>query len=486
LATSVKTDHRLYINGAWSDSTGGSQIPIENPATGEIIAEVQDATREDVNRAVQAAKEAFYDGRWSKLTPAQRSNALFKLADLMEQRTVEFARVESENSGKPYAFMSYGADLPFTVDNIRFFASAARDTHGNPAGEFLGGYTSIYRREPVGVVGQITPWNYPLMMAIWKIGPALAAGCTIVLKPAPGTPLTTLMLAELCSEAGIPAGVVNVLTGGNETGQAIVEHPDIRMVSITGSAGTGKKVMKAAADTLKRVHLELGGKAPILVFDDADADAVASKVTLAATFNTGQDCTAATRLYVHEDRQRDVTDAVVEAFKQVKVGDPFEDGVVMGPMISHMQRERVQGFIERAKAQGARILTGGGIPAGMERGYYIEPTVITDVKQQSEIVQNEVFGPVVTIQTFKTDDEAVFYGNDVLYGLAASVFTKDVGRAMKITADLEAGTVWVNDHIPITSETPHGGFKQSGFGKDMGVEAVHDYQITKHVMIAHG
>jgi betaine-aldehyde dehydrogenase len=486
MATPVQTDYRLFINGAWTDSKGSSRMPIENPATGKVIAEVQDATREDVDRAVKAAKEAFYDGRWSKLTPAQRSNALLKLADLLEQRAAEFARVESENAGKPYAFGSFGADLPFAIDNLRFFASAARDTHGNHAGEFLGGYTSIYRREPVGVVGQITPWNYPLMMAIWKIGPALAAGCTTVLKPAPGTPLTTLMLAELCAEAGIPAGVVNVVTGGNETGQAIVEHPDIRMVSITGSVGTGKKIMQTAAETLKRVHLELGGKAPILVFDDADADLVAGKVTLASTFNTGQDCTAATRVYVHESIKQDVTDALVEAFKQVKVGDPFADDVVMGPMISRIQRERVQGFVDRAKASGAQVLTGGGIPAGLDDGYFFEPTVITNVTQQSEIVQNEVFGPVVTIQSFREDAEALTYGNDVLYGLAASLFTNDVGRAMKLSADLEFGTVWVNDHIPLVSEAPHGGFKQSGFGKDMGAEAMGDYQITKHVMIAHG
>jgi len=486
MATPVKTDHRLFINGEWVDSKGGGRMQIENPANGEVIAEVTDGSREDVDRAVLAAKEAYYDGRWSKLTPAQRSNALLKLADLLEQRSADFARVESENSGKPYAFGSLGADLPFTVDNIRFFAAAARDTHGNHAGEFLGGYTSIYRREPVGVVGQITPWNYPLMMAVWKIGPALAAGCTIVLKPAPSTPLTTLMLAELALEAGIPAGVFNVVTGGNDTGQAIVEHPDVRMVSITGSVGSGKKVMKTAADTLKRVHLELGGKAPILVFDDADPELVAAKVTLAATFNTGQDCTAATRVYVQQNRQKEVTDALVEAFRGVKVGDPFEDGVVMGPMISKIQRERVQGFLDRAKQQGAKILTGGGVPAGMDRGYYIEPTVITNVDQKSEIVQNEVFGPVVTVQSFKDDAEALYYGNDVLYGLAASVFTRDVGRAMKITADLEFGTVWVNDHIPITSETPHGGFKQSGFGKDLSAEAVGDYQITKHVMISHG
>ena len=380
--------------------------------------------------------------------------------------------------------MSLGGDIPFAVDNLRFFAGATRDTHGSHAGEFMPGYTSIYRREPVGVVGQIAPWNYPLMMAAWKIGPALAAGCTIVLKPAPGTPLTTLMFAELIKEAGIPDGVVNVISGGNETGQALVEHPDVRMISLTGSTATGKRIMKTAADTLKRVHLELGGKAPIIVFDDADPELVAEKASLAATLNTGQDCTAATRLYVEKGKASEVQEAVVEAMKNIKVGLPFDDGVQMGPLISRIQRERVSGFVDRAKAQGANILTGGGVPSGFDQGYYYEPTVISGVQQDWEIIQQEVFGPVITVQEFENEADALMMGNDVLYGLAASVFTKDIGRAMRISSELEFGTVWINDHLPLTSETPHGGFKQSGFGKDLSAEAIGDYQITKHVMIA--
>jgi betaine-aldehyde dehydrogenase len=476
MATVTGTKLQNYIGGEFVEPSGGVE-DVLNPSTGEVIAQAPLSTAEDVDRAVAAALKAFE--KWGVSTPRTRSEALLALADAIIEHGDEFADLESADAGKPrQAFVD--EELEMCADNLRFFAGAARNMEGKPAGEYVDGFTSMIRREPVGVAGQITPWNYPLMMAIWKIGPALAAGCVSVLKPAENTPLSTFKLAEISADI-LPAGVLNVIGGhGDPAGAELVKHPDVDMVSLTGSPDTGKWIARTAADTLKRVHLELGGKAPVIVFDDYDPETALEFIAATALFNAGQDCTAATRILASDKVYDDVVTGLSDQAKGYVIGDLDDADTTLGPVISERQRDRVAGFIDR-RPEHAQVVTGG--KESNRPGFYYEPTVVADLAQDDEMIQKEIFGPVMTVQRFDDEAKAIEWANGTRYGLAASVWTRDTARALRVANAIRFGAVWINNHITMASEMPHGGYKDSGYGKDMSMYSVEDYTNVKHVMI---
>jgi betaine-aldehyde dehydrogenase len=448
-----------------------------DPASGSAFATVALGTKADVERAVAAAKAA--QPGWAALSYGERCAAMMKFADALEAKSEELAHLESKNAGKALK-LTVNGDIPFSIDNIRYFAGVARRQEGAASGEYVGGYTSMLRREPIGVVGAITPWNYPLMMAVWKIAPAIAAGNAVVLKPAPNTPATTIELAKIALESGLPAGLINIVTGGAEVGEALCTHPDIGMISFTGSTRTGKRIAELASPMIKRVTLELGGKAPFVVFADADIEAAAQGAVVGVYVNSGQDCTAATRIYVQDEVYDQFLARFTELSKQVKVGDPFAAGTDIGPLSSQAHFNKVKGYVEEAKEQGIDVITCGTVPA---EGFYFPVTILVNPPQTANCVQEEIFGPVAVVKRFSTEEEAITLANDTPYGLAGSCWTLNVQRAMRMAKAMQCGTVWINDHLAIGSEMPHGGFKQSGIGKDMSHYALEEYTIVKHVLI---
>ncbi|MEU7259378.1 gamma-aminobutyraldehyde dehydrogenase [Streptomyces rimosus] len=469
-----------YLAGGLRDGSSGRTQYVVDPATGEQVYGYRLASTADVDAAVDAAARAF--PAWAGATPGERSDALHRFATVLGERAGELAYAESLQCGKPIK-LSAEFDVPGSVDNAAFFAGAARHLEGRSAGEYSPDHTSVIRREPIGVIGSIAPWNYPLQMAAWKVLPAIAAGNTVVLKPAEITPLTSLMFAQAATEAGIPDGVLNIVSGaGREAGEHLVAHPGVAMTSFTGSTAVGKRVAEIATSTVKRLHLELGGKAPFVVFDDADLEAAVHGAVAGALINTGQDCTAATRAYVQRPLYDAFVGGVADLMATVRLGDPFDPATDLGPLISYTQRDRVAGFVDRARSY-ATVVTGGAAPQGeLAKGAYYLPTLITGAAQDSEVVQSEIFGPVLVVLPFDSDDEGIALANDTPYGLAASAWSRDVYRTGRATREIKAGCVWVNDHIPILSEMPHGGYKASGFGKDMSAYSFEEYTQVKHVM----